>query len=76
MSVGDPASRRIPRTSRNASSIESGSTSGDASSKTANIALLASEYARIRGCRTMTPGQRRRASAALIAVCTPAALAS
>ena len=34
-----------PRTSRNASSIERPSTSGDASSKTSNIALLASEYA-------------------------------
>ena len=42
ISTGVPAIRSIPRTSRNASSIESPSTSGDVSSKTRNIALLAS----------------------------------
>jgi hypothetical protein len=40
--AGVPAIRSIPRTSRNASSIDSPSTTGDASSKTANIARLAS----------------------------------
>ena len=40
---GCPASRSSPRTSRNASSIESPSTSGVVSSKTAKTALLASE---------------------------------
>jgi hypothetical protein len=43
ISVGVPEIRPIPRTSRNASSIESPSTSGVVSSKTANTALLASE---------------------------------
>ena len=42
ISTGVPAIRSIPRTSRNASSIDSPSTTGDASSKTANIARLAS----------------------------------
>ena len=44
-----PASRSSPRTSRNASSIESPSTSGVVSSNTSKTALLASEYADIRG---------------------------
>jgi hypothetical protein len=56
--------------------LQSPSPSGDASSKTSNIALLASEYAFIRGWTTITSGQRRRASAADIAVLTPNAFAS
>ena len=43
MSVGGPASLWSPRTSRNASSIESPSTSGVVSSNTSKTALLASE---------------------------------
>ena len=42
ISSGDPAIRRIPRTSMNASSIDSPSTTGDVSSKIRNTALLAS----------------------------------
>ena len=41
ISAGVPAIRRIPRTSRNASSIDIPSTTGAVSSKTANTALLA-----------------------------------
>jgi hypothetical protein len=61
MSVGDPRIRAIPRTSRNASSIDSASTSGAVSSKTSKTALLASEYAVIRGDTTIACGQSRRA---------------
>ncbi len=43
ISRGEPAIRRIPRTSRKASSIEMPSTRGVVSSKIANTALLASE---------------------------------
>src|SRR4051794_276458 len=43
IAAGEPASRSIPRTSRKASSMDSPSTSGEASSNTANMALLASE---------------------------------
>jgi hypothetical protein len=42
ISAGEPEMRRMPRTSRKASSIESASTTGVASSNTLNIALLAS----------------------------------
>ncbi len=42
ISLGVPEIRRSPPTSRNASSIESPSTNGVVSWKTANIALLAS----------------------------------
>ena len=61
ISVGVPTSRRMPRTSRNASSIDSPSTSGVASSKTRNIALLASEYADMRGETTIACGHKLRA---------------
>jgi len=43
ISEGVPAIRSSPRTSRNASSIDSPSTSGDVCSNTSNTALLASE---------------------------------
>ena len=43
ISTGAPAIRPIPRTSMNASSIESPSTNGAVSSKTAKTALLAAE---------------------------------
>ena len=39
ISTGAPAIRRIPRTSMNASSIDSPSTTGDVSSKIVNTAL-------------------------------------
>jgi hypothetical protein len=66
----------MPRASRKASSIESGSTTGEVRSKISNTALLASEYASMRG-RTMTAsGHRLRASAPPIPPCTPCALAS
>jgi hypothetical protein len=42
ISTGEPAIRCMPRTSRNASSMDSASTSGVVSSKMANTALLAS----------------------------------
>ena len=43
MSIGGPAMRSSPRTSRKASSIDSPSTNGDVSAKISNTALLASE---------------------------------
>ena len=43
ISAGAPAIRRMPRTSRNASSIDMPSTCGDVSSKIANTSLLAAE---------------------------------
>ena len=61
---GVPAKCSIPRTSRNASSIEMPSTTGDMSSKTAKTALLASEYASIRGGTTTASGHSRSAAAA------------
>ena len=76
MSAGAPAIRSIPRTSRNASSIDSPSTCGDVSSKIANTALLASEYALIRGGTTIARGHSRRAVRPPIAVRTPCAFAS
>ena len=76
ISTGVPAIRSIPRTSRNASSIESPSTTGEASSKTANIARLASVYAACRGGTTIASGQSRRACRPPIAVRIPYALAS
>jgi hypothetical protein len=66
----------MPRTSRNASSIDSPSTSGVVSSNTRNTALLASEYADIRGGTTTACGHSRRAYASPIAVRMPNALAS
>jgi hypothetical protein len=62
ISTGSPAIRRMPRTSRNASSIDSPSTNGEMSSKTLYAALLAAEYASIRGGTTIASGQRRQES--------------
>ena len=76
ISTGVPAMRSIPRTSRNASSIDSPSTTGDASSNTANIARLASVYASWRGRTTIASGQSRRACRPPIAVRMPYAFAS
>jgi hypothetical protein len=71
-----PKTSRIPRASRNASSIDSGSTTGDVCSKISNTARLASEYADIRGSTITAWGQRRRASAPPIPPHTPCAFAS
>jgi len=65
--AGVPASRRSPRTSRNASSIERPSTSGVVSSNTRYTALLASAYADIRGSTTIACGHSLRAFAPPIA---------
>ena len=66
----------MPRTSRNASSIEIPSTSGDVSSNSSYSALLACVYAAIRGGTTTACGQSRRARRPPIAVRTPNAFAS
>jgi hypothetical protein len=71
ISTGEPAIRCIPRTSRNASSIEIPSTNGDVSWNTSNTALLASLYADMRGGTTIACGHSRRAWAPPIAVRTP-----
>ena len=76
ISRGDPAIRRMPRTSRNASSIEMPSTSGVVSSKISNTALLASEYAYIRGGTTIASRAEPPRLRPPIAVRTPCALAS
>ena len=76
ISSGVPTLRSIPRTSRNASSIERPSTSGVVSSNTRKTALLASEYAAMRGGTTTACGHNRRARASPIAVRTPSAFAS
>ncbi len=76
ISTGVPTLRSIPRTSRNASSIERPSTSGEASSNTRKTALLASEYAGMRGRTTTARGHSRRAWRSPIAVRTPYAFAS
>ena len=76
ISAGVPETRLNPPTSRNASSIDSPSTSGVVCSNTSNTALLASEYADIRGSTTIARGHSRRACRPPIAVRTPNALAS
>jgi hypothetical protein len=76
ISTGVPASRLSPRTSRNASSIESPSTSGVVSSNTLYTALLALPYSAIRGATTIACGHSLRAVAPLIAEWIPYALAS
>ena len=68
ISSGVPEIRRRPPTSRNASSIDRPSTSGVVSRKTSNIAVLASEYASIRGRTTIAWGHRRRACVSPIGV--------
>ena len=73
ISVGVPAKRSSPRTSRKASSIDSFSTSGEVSSNTSSIALLASTYADKRGWTTIALGHRRRARCPPMALRTPKA---
>ncbi len=76
MSSGVPVIRARPPTLRKASSIEIPSTRGVVSSKIANTALLASEYAVMRGGTTTASGHNRRAAAPPIAVRIPRAFAS
>ena len=76
MTSGVPAILRKPPTSRNASSIDSPSTSGVVSRNTSNTALLAAEYADILGGTTTACGHSRNARAPPIAVRTPSRLAS
>jgi hypothetical protein len=56
--------------------MDNPSTSGVVSSNTLKTALLASEYADIRGCTTIACGHRRYACPPFIAVRTPYAFAS
>ena len=58
-----PTMRRRPPTSRNASSMDRPSTSGVVFAKTSNTALLASEYADIRGSTVTAQGHSRRGPA-------------
>lgn len=76
MRRGVPAIRHSPRTSRNASSIDSPSTTGVVSRNTSKTRLLASEYARIRGGTTIASGHSTRACRPPIAVRTPRRFAS
>jgi len=76
ISRGVPAMRHSPATSRNASSMDKPSTSGEVSSNTPNTALLASEYTANRGSTTTACGHSCRACRPPIAVRTPKALAS
>ncbi len=71
-----PEIRSRPRTSRNASSSESPSTTGAVRSNTANSARLASTYASKRAGTTTASGQRRRARAPCMPPWTPRARAS
>ena len=68
---GLPHSRRAPRTSRNASSIDRGSTSGVISSKIAMTWRDISVYREYGGFTTIAFGHRRRAIATGIADFTP-----
>jgi hypothetical protein len=61
ISAGVPRIFSSPPTSRKASSIEIPSTIGVVSRKTANTALLAAEYADIRGGTTIARGHNARA---------------
>ena len=76
MSLGRPAIRSMPCTSRNASSIDSPSTSGVVSRKISNTALLASEYASKRQFTTIACGHSFFACHPPIAVRIPNAFAS
>jgi hypothetical protein len=76
ISAGVPEIRHSPPTSRNASSMESPSTSGVVCRKTSNTALLALAYSPILGGTTRARGHSRRACSPPMAVRTPCALAS
>ena len=71
IAAGAPSRRRAPATSRNASSSESGSTSGVTARKIAITPFDTSEYASNRGGSTVALGHSRRARAIGIAECTP-----
>jgi len=76
ISTGVPLIRCSPPTSRNASSMDSPSTSGVVCLNTSNTARLAAVYADIRGGTTTARGHSCRACRPPIAVRTPYALAS
>ena len=76
ISTGEPEIACSPRTSRNASSIDTHSTIGAVCSKIARTTLLASTYAAKRGATTIACGHRRRAREPPIADLTPNARAS
>ena len=61
IAAGEPSRRRAPATSRNASSSDSGSTSGVTSRKIDITPFDTSEYASNVGGRTVALGQSRRA---------------
>jgi hypothetical protein len=75
-STGGASMRCSPRTSRNASSMDTPCTAGVVSSKIANTARLAATYASNRGRTTTSPGHSDRACRPLIAVRTPRRFAS
>ena len=76
ISSGLPEISCSPRTSRNASSIDTRSTTGAVSSKIATTARLASTYASKRGDTTIACGHSRRARPPPIADLMPNARAS
>ena len=71
MVVSAPDTRRRPETSMKASSIDSGSTSGEVSRKMSMTAWLAWLYAVIRGGTTTAAGHRAWAWRPPMAVRTP-----
>ena len=71
ITAGRPWARTAPDTSRNASSSESGSTSGVTSRRIAITALDAAVYAARSGRTTTAPGHSRNARVIGIALRTP-----
>ena len=76
MALGEPSLRLAPDTSRNASSSESGSTSGVTARKMAMTSLDTAPYSRCRGGRKTACGHSRRARPTGMALRTPKARAS
>ena len=74
--AGRPSRRMAPETSRNASSSDSGSTSGVTDRKTAMTSADAAAYAPCRGATKTACGHSRRARVTGIADRTPNARAS
>jgi hypothetical protein len=76
MVTGEPSSLVAPETSRNASSSDSGWTSGVTEAKIAMTSFDTAPYSRCRGGMTVACGQSRLARDIGIADRTPKALAS
>ena len=74
--AGRPSRRQAPPTSRNASSMDSGSTSGVIDRNTAITPADTSAYVDMFGGTTTACGQSRRAWVIGMALCTPLARAS